>query len=91
MNKLLTKWKNKIMRKSKEIKIHNKLDEPLTDYANHILGEDYRVYKVYNESNELIMWSLYDSSIETNVAQHENKEEFINIMHTLKEYQECHK
>lgn len=65
---------------------HSELDEELTAFVNMELGHEYTVYKVFNEKNHLVQWSMVDILQKKNIANSENREEFVHLINTIGNY-----
>lgn len=69
----------------------SKIDNSLTEFVSSELGSKYVVYKVFNEDNKFVMWSLIDIIEKKDVAHSENREEFLHLIDTIGNYKEWQK
>ncbi len=60
------------------------MDQDLSSLVGFELGSKYVVYKILNAEGKFVQWSLVDTELKQGVAHHENYEEFLNIITTLK-------
>ncbi len=62
---------------------HSELDQELTAFVNLELGYEYEVYRVFNEKNHLVQWSLINILERKDIANSENREEFVHLINTI--------
>ena len=67
---------------------HSELDEELTNFVSLELGQEYEVYKVFNEQNHLVQWSLINVLERKDIAHSENREEFVHLINTIGNFKE---
>lgn len=70
----------------KKNSFHSEVDEELTAFVKMELGHEYTVYRVFNEKNHLVQWSLINILERKDIANSENREEFVHLINTIGDF-----